>query len=67
MRALGITLSLLGPLATFLLGAIATTFVILGSPFTINTASGYLTTALAVTPGVVMSAVAVGTGLRSAR
>ena len=67
MRALGITLSLLGPLATFLLGALVTAFAILGAPFTINTPSGYLTTALAVAPGVAMSGVAVGTGMRSAR
>ena len=67
MRAQGITLSLLGPLTTFLVGAIVTAFVIMGSPFTITTSRGYLTTALAVTPGVVMSAVAVGTGVRSAR
>ena len=67
MRALGITLSLLGPVATFLLGAIVTAFVILGSPFTITTPRGYLATSLAVAPGVVMSSVAVGIGLRSAR
>jgi hypothetical protein len=67
MRALGITLSLLGPLTTFFLGALVTAFVLLGSPFTITTPRGYLTTALAVALGVVMSGVAVGTGLRSAR
>jgi hypothetical protein len=67
MRALGITLALLGPLVTFLLGAIVTAFVLLGSPFTINTPAGFLATALAATPGVTMSAMAVGTGLRSAQ
>jgi hypothetical protein len=66
MRALAITLSLLGPLVTFLLGAIVTAFAILGSPFTINTPGGYLATALAAAPGVAMSGVAAGTGLRSA-
>jgi len=50
MRALGITLALLGPAITFLLGAIATAFAILGSPFTINTPGGYLATGLAAQP-----------------
>jgi hypothetical protein len=67
MRALGITLALFGPLVTFLLGAIVTAFVLLGSPFTINTPAGFLATALAATPGVTMSAMAVGAGLRAAQ
>lgn len=66
MRVLGIVLSVLGPLATFFIGAIATALVILGSPFTINTPAGYVATGIAVVPGVAMSAVAVVLGLRAA-
>ncbi|HEU5441454.1 MAG TPA: hypothetical protein VFU88_19365 [Ktedonobacterales bacterium] len=66
MRIVAIILSLAGPALTFLLGAIATAFAILGSPFSINSPDGYRITALAVAPGVALSLVAAGFCLRSA-
>jgi hypothetical protein len=66
VRGRSIVLSLLGPLATFLIGALATALLILGSPFTINTPHGYVATGIAIAPGVAMSAIAVVLGLRSA-
>jgi hypothetical protein len=67
MRALGITLSLLGPALTFLIGGIVTAFAILGSPFTVASPQGYLVTALGAAPGVIISLIAVLLGIRSAQ
>lgn len=66
MRIVAIILSLAGPALTFLLGAIATAFAILGSPFSINSADGYRITALAAAPGVALSLVAIAICLRPA-
>jgi hypothetical protein len=66
MRAAGITLSLVGPALTFLLGGLATAFAILGSPFTIASPRGFLVTGAAAAPGVALSLGAVLLALRSA-
>ena len=66
MRATTITLSILGPLLTFFLGAIVTALTLLGSPSTINSPQGYLVTALGAAPGVVLSLIATVAALRSA-
>lgn len=66
MRATAITMSILGPLLTFLLGGLVTALTLLGSPSTINSPRGYLVTALGAAPGVALSLVAVVIALQSA-
>lgn len=60
------TLSLVGPLLTFVLGGMATAFALLGSPFTIVSPMGYLLTSVGVAPGVAISVVASALGVRAA-
>jgi len=66
MRATAIATSILGPLLTFVLGAIVTALTLLGSPSTLTSPRGYLVTALGAAPGVALSLVAVISTLHSA-